>query len=487
MNFEQEITLMLSSNNFLVFIETEEEERLEYILMYISQKLFRGKICIWNFIDGYINNPNYLGYGKRNPLETLDLISNNDNNNTKIFLLKDFYQFLSDLSIIRKIKNLCQWLKKNNKYVIISGTEKQTPNILKEYITHIKLPLPNKSEIEIEIERFLRISDKGNNGKIEKLCNTYKGFTINRIRKSISQIIVNDKLNTNIVEQVIKEKEKIIQQAGILEFYPNEQRISDVGGLKNLKRWLKIRLSAFTKKAYKYGLRNPRGIILVGIQGTGKSLSAKVIAKTWNISLLKLDVSKIFNSMLGESENKIQNIIKTCESMTPCVLWVDEIDKIFTKQININDSGTTNRVTNIFLTWLSEKTKKVFVVATANNLDKLPIEILRKGRFDEIFFVDLPNFKERIRIFKIHLKKVRPLTWKQYNIYYLSKISKKFSGAEIEQSIIDAMHFAFYKNREFSTRDIINSIKNVIPLAITEKNSVVKMREWGKSGIVKKA
>lgn len=487
MDFTKEIRVLLSSNNYLIYIETQEEERLEYILNTINDQQFKTNICNWNFIDGYINNPNYIQKGKKNPLEALDIIFSNEDSNAKIFLLKDFYHFINDVSISRKLKNTEKWLKKYKKYIIISGQGKQIPYELKEYITYIKLPLPNKKEIIIEISRFIDNSHNKYKQVKDKICRAYIGYTINRIRKSISQLIVLNLSETDIIQKILKEKEAFITQTDMLEFYSTNKTKINVGGLGNLKKWLKVRQLTFTKQASVYGARIPKGILLVGIQGTGKSLSAKAISTEWNLPLLKLNISKSFAGILGESENKINKAIETSESIAPCVLWIDEIDKIFTQNINNTDSGTTLRVTNIFLTWLSEKKKDVFVIATANNINNLPIEILRKGRFDEIFFVDLPKFHERINIFQIHLKKVRPLTWYKYNIYYLSKISKKFSGAEIEQSIIEAMYEGFYQNREFTTKDIEKAINEMIPLSTTEIEKIDKLRKWGHSGKIRLA
>nr|CRF40022.1 Hypothetical protein ycf46 [Laurencia snackeyi] len=486
-NFKKEIQVLLSSNNYLIYIETQEEERLEHILHTINDQQLNKNICNWNFIDGYINNPNYIKKGKKNPLEALDAISSKNDSNIKIFFLKDFYYFINDISISRKLKNTEKWLKKYRKYIIITGQGKQIPYELKEYITYIKLPLPNKKEINTEISRFFDKSDNKYKKVKDDICKAYIGYTINTIRKSISQFIILNLSEVDIVSKILKEKEKIIAQTDILEFYPTNKTEINVGGLVNLKKWLKVRKLTFTKQANAYGTRIPRGILLVGIQGTGKSLSAKAIATEWNLPLLKLDISKIFAGILGESESKINKAIEMSESISPCILWIDEIDKIFTQNINNTDSGTTLRVTNIFLTWLSEKKNDVFIIATANNIYNLPIEILRKGRFDEIFFVDLPKFKERINIFQIHLKKVRPLTWYKYNIYYLSKISRKFSGAEIEQSIIEAMYEGFYENREFTTKDIEQAINNMIPLSTTEIEKINKLRKWGHSGKIRLA
>jgi len=486
MNFENEISTLLLSNNFIIHIETEEEERLEYILKKIVKKKFNTKIHSWNFIDGYTDHPSTIENAKKNPLKALENISlYKSDNNIKIFFLKDFEQFLNDLSINRKLKNIHESIKKYNQYIIINGISNNIPNTLKEYITYVRLPLPNRNEIHIEIERFLEVSNIKYTNFKEYICNAYLGYTINKIRKSISELTINELSEKNIIEHIIKEKKKFVEQTSIIDFNYTTKNIIDIGGLINFKNWLKIRKLTFTKEATAYGIKKPRGIILVGIQGTGKSLSAKVISMEWKLPLLKLDISKGFAGILGESENKMKKVIETCENVSPCILWIDEIDKIFTQNININDSGTTARVTNIFLTWLSEKNKNVFVVATANNINNLPIEMLRKGRFDEIFFVDLPNLKERINIFKIHLKKFRPLTWYKYNIYYLSKISKKFSGAEIEQSIIEGMYQGFYEKREFTTEDIVISIKSLIPLAKTEEQKILKLREWGYSGNIR--
>jgi len=485
MNFEQEIIKLLSSSNFLIYIVTEEEERFEYILNNISKKLFKQNIHSWDFIDGYTNH--YNNQADKNPLQALNYIQKIDNKEIKIFLLKDFNFFINDLSIIRKIKNISKWTKKHNKYVFFTSTEIIIPDTLQEYTTLLKFPLPNYKEIELELNKLLSGYTVNNVILIKEIANAYKGFSIDRIRKSLSKISVNKQINKKILYEILKEKKIFIEKTNMLDFYYSNKSLKDIAGLKYLKQWLKVRTSAFSLKAYNYGIALPKGILLVGIQGTGKSLSAKVIAREWNLPLLKLDISKIFAGVLGESESKIQKIISICEKIAPCVLWIDEIEKIFHNSNNTNDSGTTNRINNIFLTWLSEKNNPIFIVATANNLQNLPIEILRKGRFDEIFFVNLPNFEERMNIFRIHISRVRPLTWYKYNIYYLSQVSIYFSGAEIEQVVIESMYKGFYENREFDTNDIILSIESTVPLAYTKSADIAKLQEWAISGKIRLA
>jgi SpoVK/Ycf46/Vps4 family AAA+-type ATPase len=260
-----------------------------------------------------------------------------------------------------------------------------------------------------------------------------------------------------------------------------------IGGVDNLKDWLRKRKTSFGIQASNYGLPTPRGLLLIGIQGTGKSLTAKAVATEWQLPLLKLDVGKLFGGIVGESESRLRQTIDLAETLSPCILWIDEIDKAFTVNNSTSDSGTSNRVLATFISWLSEKTKPVFVVATANNVDLLPLEIIRKGRFDEIFFLDLPKKHEREEIFKIHMQEFRPKTWMLFDYAQLSKLSESFSGAEIRQSIIEGMYHAFYEEREFTTEDICRALKELIPLAQLENNQTLKLQNWAISGRIRSA
>ena len=252
------------------------------------------------------------------------------------------------------------------------------------------------------------------------------------------------------------------------------------GGLENLKVWLGKRSNSFSEQALNYGLPLPRGLLLVGIQGTGKSLTAKAIANEWKLPLLRLDVGRLFGGFVGQSEERIRQMIQIAETLSPCILWIDEIDKAFKE--SKTDSGTTNRVFSTFLTWLSEKKSSVFIVATANDISLLPLEVIRKGRFDEIFFIGLPSLEEKKSIFKVHLSRLRPKSWNKYDICLLSEMSKKFSGAEIEEVIIEAMHTAFSENREFTLNDIIESINQFVPLAYTSQEKIESLQEWAAAG-----
>lgn len=487
MCFEENLKLLISSCHLFLYIVTSEEERLEYIIHKISDSACINQIYFWDFIDGYYNNPNYLSSAQRNPLEALEFIEKISSPTPKIFVLKDFHLFISDVGIVRKIKNLFKRFKNSNIHVIIVAPEINVPTLLKNMITILELPLPSVEEILLELKRLFTVLKINSHINLEKLATACKGMSIEIVRRSIAKWILMPDKSTHVLYLIAEEKKQFVQQTDILEFYPVNYTLNDIGGLFYLKEWLKKRSYAFSKQAQSYGLPILKGLLLVGIQGTGKSLTAKVIAQHWQLPLFKLDIGKIFAGIVGESENNIRRIIKLVEDLAPCILWIDEIDKAFSRFSNNTDSGTTNRVLSTFLTWLSEKNQQVFVVATANDVLSLPTEMLRKGRFDEIFFLDLPNLQERVRIFQIHLMKIRPLTWNCYDIKYLSQLTKNFSGSEIKQAIIEAMHNAFYEKRDFNDNDIINSIGDMIPLAFTDQVTVLSMQQWAKSGKVRLA
>nr|QCI07114.1 hypothetical protein [Hypnea pannosa] len=489
MRFEQKLKLLISSRHLFIYVVTNEEERLEYVIDKIICQEFNSSIYSWDFIDGYTSNPNYLGRAQRNPLAALEFIETLDFNATKVFILKDFHLFINDLSIIRKMKNLSKKLKNINFNIIIVASEINIPILLKDNISLLEFPKPNLEEISSELKRLFNVLNINIKYKFDfdNLAFACRGMSMNFIRKLIAKLVFIERSPSYIFNLITEEKKQFIQQTDVLHFCSVSDTIQDIGGLFFLKQWLQKRSNAFSKQAQSYGLPTPKGLLLVGIQGTGKSLSAKVIAQYWRLPLFRLDVGKIFGGVVGESEKNIRNVIKLSEDLSPCVLWIDEIDKAFNRLTASTDSGTSNRVLSTLLTWLSEKKKQVFIVATANDVLSLPSEMLRKGRFDEIFFLNLPNLEERQMIFQIHLMKVRPLTWKQYNVEYLSKITKNFSGSEIQQSIIEAMNNAFYEKRDFNNNDIINAISDIIPLAFTDHTKIKSMQEWAELGKIRLA
>ena len=489
MKFNDELTLLLKARYPVIFINTIEEDRVEYVIRKHIKANLNRSIYSWDFVDGYTNNPNNEGFAKRNPLQALELIERLTAETPAIFLLKDFNRFLTDISISRKLKNIARILKLQPKTIIIIGSDFNIPKELQDLITVLQFQLPNEVEINQELTRLIKSLNVNIHSQLfESLTQTCQGLSLERIRRVLSKIIATHRtIDKNSIDILLSEKKQIISQTEILEYWSVNDKITSIGGVENLKEWLKKRKTAFGIQASNYGLPTPRGLLLVGIQGTGKSLTAKAIATEWQLPLLKLDVGKLFGGIVGESESRLRQMIEVSETLAPCILWIDEIDKAFSRNESSGDSGTSNRVLGTFISWLSEKTKPVFVVATANNVDLLPLEVIRKGRFDEIFFLDLPKKQEREQIFKIHIKEFRPNTWDLFEYEKLAQLSESFSGAEIKQSIIEAMYHAFYEQREFTTDDICLALNELIPLAQLESSQTVNLQNWASSGRIRLA
>ena len=489
MTFIDELLLFLKSRYPILHITSIEEERVEYIVRKNIKNTLKRSIFTWDFVDGYTGNPNHKGVAERNPIQALEFIERLNPETPAIFILKDYNRFISDLTISRKLRNISRVLKLQPKTIIIIGSELNIPKELQDLITVVQFKLPMEDEITKELNRLIQTLKIEVDPKIfENLARSCQGLSLERIRRVLSKIIASYRtIDENSIPILLSEKKQIISQTEILEYWSVNENIENLGGLKILKDWLSKRQTAFGLKANNYGLPIPRGLLLVGIQGTGKSLTAKAIANKWQLPLLKLDVGKLFGSLVGESESRLRQMINVTETISPCILWIDEIDKAFSNSENKSDSGTSNRVLATFITWLSEKSKPVFVIATANNIEALPLEIIRKGRFDEVFFLDLPNIEERKEIFKIQLKQFRPNRWKTFDYITLAKHTEAFSGAEIRQTIIEAMYQAFYEEREFNTNDILKSIQDLIPLANLESQQMLKLKKWASSGRIRLA
>jgi len=489
MSFLNDFVLLLKARYPIIYITTYEEERIEYIIKYCTKKYVSRAYYAWDFIDGYQGNPNDTGFAARNPLEALELIEKLTPETPAVFVLRDYDNFLKDLSVTRKIKNLSKTLKTQPKNIIIISNEVNIPDPLKEIITVVDFPLPSYSEIQEELKRLMdSIKQEISIKDISSLTIACQGLSLERIRRVLSKIIAQyGKIDKFSASLILEEKKQIIQQSQILDFCIPDKNASDLGGLDIFKEWLQLRQTAFSTDAINYGLPYPKGVLLVGVQGTGKSIAAKIIASEWELPLLRLDFGRLFASLVGQSELRVRKMIQIAEALSPCILWVDEIDKAFAGAQSSGDSGTTSRVLATFITWLAEKTSPVFVIATANNIDWIPPEVIRKGRFDEVFFLALPTREERQAIFEVHLSKFRPGKERNFEIGLLSELSKDFSGAEIEQVVIEAMRLGFNENREFTTEDLIISIQKSVPLAKTKSKELKALKEWAESGNVARA
>lgn len=406
-----------------------------------------------------------------------------DKKSKDIFVLEDFNAYIEEEDIKYYLRQISHKAKFTNTHVIILSAIYKLPIELEKYITVLTTPLPDRKELEItlrEVERDCGITlsiDMRN-----KMVDAALGMTTMEADLAFCLAAVKDNLGTNAPYTVSSEKEQIIKKSGILDYFPKNEDLKDVGGMEVLKDWLFKRQKAYEKKARDFGLQEPKGLLLLGVPGCGKSLTAKSIASFWNMPLLRLDIGKVYQGLVGSSEDNIRKAIATAEAVAPCVLWIDEIEKGLNgvQSSGATDGGVTSRIFSTILTWMQEKTSPVFVVATANNINLLPPELLRKGRFDEIFFVDLPSQKERENIISIHLKK-KGQDPSQYPMEMLGKKTEGFNGAEIEECIKEAMFAAYVEapdNPKLVSKHLVDAISKTVPLSTTMKEQIAALRNW---------
>lgn len=470
----------------LYLVGLEEIPMLEILAGVASELSDYHRVLTWDLVRGWEDN----NANRNSVIGALDRIRRQEKGEPKIFVLKDIHFILrypqhpQNAPVVRELKNLAEELKQTPHTLAIVSHTLEVPAELSEHITAIDLPLPDLEEIDRLISSKVNPKQLQVEGLArEQLAKACQGLSRTRIERVLSKALLanDDTIDETAIDGVLAEKKQAIRQTGILEFFTPRESLKNVGGLDNLKKWVRMRKDVFTEEARRYGIPNPKGVLLVGIQGTGKSLSAKTIACEWRLPLLRLDTGRLFGGLVGESESRVRQMIDISEAIAPCVLWIDEIDKAFGNLIAgvDGDSGTSRRVFGSLITWMQEKISPVFIVATANNVNILPAELLRKGRFDEIFFLSLPTQKEREEIFKVHLRKFRPARMREFDIELLAKQAKEFSGAEIEQAIFDGMHYAFADaRRDFTTNDIIRAIEETVPLAAIAREPIEALKRW---------
>lgn len=425
----------------------------------------------------------------QNPLEVLAYILNSKKSGEKnIFVLDDINNHIERDEVKLMFRKIAE-ATNNNTHAIILSSIYRLPAELEKYITVLQIPLPKRNELgevldivakqsKVELKTNLR----------NRLIDAALGMTSMEADLAYCLASVKDGFDDKSPFTVSSEKEQIIRKSGILDYFPKNESLKDVGGMENLKEWLKKRQLAYDKEARDWGLKEPKGLLLLGVPGCGKSLIAKSIASSWNMPLLRLDVGKVFQGIVGSSEDNIRKAIATAEAVAPCVLWIDEIEKGLSgvQSSGATDGGVTSRIFSTILTWMQEKTAPVFVVATANNINQLPPELLRKGRFDEIFFVGLPSQKEKENIFSIHLQKNRQNV-SSFALDILAQKAEGFNGAEIEECVKEAMFTAYVESQESNIAPklqmihILDAIKNTVPLSKTMEKQITDLRKFAVS------
>jgi ATP-dependent 26S proteasome regulatory subunit len=491
-SFAQELETLIRARYPILYVVTAEEMRIQKLLVEIAARR-QKKVFEWSFSTGIVPAGTSIQLQKhrsaptKDPLLALDQVI--DQVEPAIFLFKDFHPFLSrtNFAIIRKLKEIALQLKNSYKTIVLVSPVLEIPAELEKEITVLNFPLPTLLDLRELLDRIVEDVRPYKNVRIElddsgreRLLQAALGLTLGEAENVFAKIIVKDeRLSGEDVNEVFAEKQQIIRKSGLLEYYATDETFSHVGGLAVLKDWLQKRAVAFTDEARAFGLPAPKGVLLLGVQGCGKSLCAKSVSCLWQLPLLRFDMGRMFGSLVGSSEENVRRAIAVAESVAPAILWVDEIDKAFagSQASGMTDGGTSARVFGTFLTWLSEKTAPVFVVATANDITQLPAELLRKGRLDEIFFVDLPSTEERTEIFKIHLAR-RGRDPAPFDLETLVAASDSFSGAEIEQAVISALYDAFYAATDITTDHVLKALRETVPLARTMDEQINRLRNW---------
>lgn len=503
MSFAVDFEHLLKARFPILYIESFEETRvLEEIRTFLERPdslRTQRRIVEWSATSGLVDSHGKVAPNSTNPAEAL--AAAHSTKEPTVFVFKDLHTYFGEQSrpadpiVIRRLRDISNSFKNGAELLtlVIIAPILRLPIELEKEITVVEFPLPSEQEIQGVLSKMVdanresgRISiEIGDQGR-EKFAKAALGLTLNEAENAFARAMVNDgKLTEDDLDVVLDEKRQTIRKSGILEFINVDVELNDIGGLQNLKRWLLKRNNSWLDQAKKYGLPAPKGILITGVPGCGKSLTAKAIASAWGLPLLRMDIGKIFAGLVGSSEQNMRTAIRTAEAIAPCVLWIDEIEKGFAGSTGSGDSGTSSRVFGSFLTWMQEKSAPVFVIATANNIDKLPPEFLRKGRFDEIFFVDLPTHPERQVIWDLHLKRrlnspevLGEMVLDETLTANLAESSEGYSGAEIEQVVIAGLFEAFAESRPIRSEDLTKSLANMVPLSVTQAEAIQTIRDW---------
>jgi len=483
---KEELNILVQAQYPLIYLVTSEEERSEQAIAAIAQAKPQRRVFVWTVTHGiveYGQPRNVTQHNTVSPQTAIEWVIRQKE--PGIFIFKDLHPFIDNAEVTRWLRDAIAGFKDTQKTIVLMSPVQNVPIELEKEVVVLDFPLPTMGELndvltqKLDETRSRRISTETR----EKLLKAALGLTRDEAEKVYRKAYVTaGKLTESEVDVVLSEKKQLIRRNGILEYIEEDETIDSVGGLEELKHWLRQRSNAFTERAREYGLPQPKGMLILGVPGCGKSLIAKTTSRLWGLPLIRLDMGRVYDgSMVGRSEANLRNALKTAESISPAILFIDEIDKAFAGSAGSADSdgGTSSRIFGSFLTWMQEKSSPVFVMATANRVERLPSEFLRKGRFDEIFFVDLPNSQERREIFQIHLSK-RRRDIERFDLDQLVNICEGFSGAEIEQALIAAMYEAFAQDREFTQLDIIAAIKATLPLSKTMSEQVTALRDWAR-------
>ncbi len=485
----------------LIYIATFEEDRvtkfIKSVVTDVKQVKFAREVFTWTQTSGLYNDTTKKSVSDTTcPCKMLDYINKYDKD--AVFIIYDFHVNFGpknrapDYNVIRKIRDIIPDLKLGSvrKTIFFIAPELLIPESLQKEITIYDFPLPTLKEVRGKFDSMLaqnkNVEANMTEEEKDKLCKAALGLTLQEAESAFALAMVNDgKIDIKDLPIIMEEKVQVIKKTGILEFIKSEYTIKDIGGLDNLKSWLLRRNNSWSESAKKYCIPAPKGVLVTGVPGCGKSLTAKAMSTIWQLPLLKLDFGKVFSGLVGSSEENMRRALATAEAVAPSILWIDEIEKGLSGIGSNGDSGVSTRIFGQFLTWMQEKEAPVFVIATANNISGLPPELLRKGRFDEIFFVDLPTLGERKEIFKLHLErrlKDKEVASEVVGIKNLcgelAKMTEGFIGSEIEQVVVSSLCDAFFEQRPLKFEDLAKNISTTVPLSMTQREQILALRAW---------
>ena len=410
------------------------------------------------------------------------------------FILKDFHRHMEDPVVVRRLRDVGQKFSKNRRTVVIVAPSIKMPPELASLVEYLELPLPDKlrlrqiiDEMIVRVGKTRSLRRSLDTAGLDVMADNLRGLTEEQAERAVSQAIVTRYgLTAEIVTDVLQAKKEMLRRAAMLDFVDVSDTMAGVGGLANLKHWLEQRRGTWEEKARAFGLEPPRGVVILGVQGCGKSMCAQAIAGEWKLPLVKFDSAAIFDKYIGETEKRIQKVFQVAEELSPCVLWIDELEKVFAgsgPDSASADAGVSSRLLAAFLSWMQERKAPVFVAATCNNVSALPPELIRKGRFDELFFVDLPNQAERRQIFALELarRNRRPA---EFDLDRVAAAARGYSGAEIQAAVQAALYASFSSKQPLATGSLIDALAMTVPLSATRAEEIQELRNWARARAV---
>ncbi|MBE9516872.1 MAG: AAA family ATPase [Proteobacteria bacterium] len=483
MNEVHDLEVLLSAGAPVVVVETHEERRLVDIFRHIAIKLGLP-VHQWAITEGLARiDIDYPADALSKDPETV-VRQLKEHKGAGIYLFLDFHPYIKDPVILRTVREIAQSHSKLKKTIVFISHRFEVPAEIKRYVSHFELPLPSRESLKKLVSDEARKWAASNSGKrvkadqrsLDSLVSNVSGLSLDDARRLIRNAIYDDGvLSYSDIPELMEAKYQLLNTDAVLSYEYDTARFSEVGGLARLKDWLAKRENAFRADNPPDGLTKPKGMLLLGVQGCGKSLAARAVAGTWGVPLLGLDIGALYNKYIGETEKNIRQALKMANTMAPCVLWIDEIEKGISQ--GDSDNGTSKRILATLLTWMADDNNGVFIVATANDVTSLPPELLRKGRLDEIFFVDLPDQATRKTIFDVHLKK-RKLDSNTFDVDQLAQVSKGFSGSEIEQAVVSAFYAAQTEGAQLDDRHVIDALRSTRPLSVVMAEDINALRQW---------